>query len=116
MLDEDRFAQVADIQPAIILARAGLGATVRALGDHSVLPVLARENREDLRRLAVIQLAETNGTVTNGRHASEGLYADSEPAPTSGTMDRIAVSRRTGVSDVFGEKNVEIKTRDMGVE
>src|SRR5262249_10741713 len=65
---EHRFAQIKQINPAAELARARLGFSMRALGDHAAKAVLAAEEQENLRSLAVLDLSQADTAIGNQRH------------------------------------------------
>src|SRR5690606_23182966 len=60
-MGKDGVATVEQIQPAVEVALAGLGAPDGALGNEPEPAVLSREEGDDLRRLAVRQDSETDG-------------------------------------------------------
>src|SRR3954454_14428835 len=62
---EDGVATLEVIDPAVELARPGLGPPVRTLGDRAEDAVLPREEGEDLGRLAVLRLAQTDAAITH---------------------------------------------------
>src|SRR5690349_21639601 len=68
MMREDGLADVEQVDAAIELARARLGAAVGALGDQAHDAVLLAKEREDLRGLAVLGLAQTDAAVGDERH------------------------------------------------
>ena len=65
---KNRFADVEKIDPAIESARPSLGAAMSALGDHARHAMRAGKERENLRCLAELSLAEANAAVGYESH------------------------------------------------
>src|SRR4051794_2576698 len=59
---EDGIAEIQQVDTAIKFARAHLRPSMRALGDQLYASMLARKQRENLRRLAVFHFAQTDAS------------------------------------------------------